>query len=96
MRRNRFLLASLALSAAFGAFAQVTPTEGEVIKVDPATRRITLKHGEIRSLDMPPMKMLYQVRDPALLDKVKPGDKVKFTADKIQGAYTITSLEVLP
>ncbi len=96
MRLPRFPLASLLLVAALGAFAQTPPTEGEVLKVDAGARRITLKHGEIRNLDLPPMKMLFQVRDPAMLERVKPGDKVRFTADKIQGAYTITSLELLP
>lgn len=95
MRLHHFVPAVLALTLAFGAGAQGTPTDGEVLRVDPATQRITLKHGEIRSLDMPPMRMLYQVRDPAMLDKLRPGDKVRFTADKINGAYTVTSIEVV-
>ena len=68
-------------------------TEGEVRKVDKAARKITLKHGEIKNLDMPPMTMVFQVRDAALLDKVQPGDRVRFTADKIDGAYVVLSLE---
>lgn len=69
--------------------------EGEVRRVDRETRKITLRHGEIRQLDMPPMTMVFQVKDPALLDKVKPGDKVKFRAEKIGSAYAITEIEAV-
>ncbi|MDO9479010.1 MAG: copper-binding protein, partial [Hydrogenophaga sp.] len=47
----------------------------------------------IKNLDMPPMSMVFQVKDKALLDKVKTGDKVGFTADKVNGAYTVMSIE---
>jgi len=91
----RTLIAGLALagSAAF-AHAQAPTTEGEVRKVDTAQRKITLKHGEIKNLDMPPMSMAFAVKDPALLGKVKVGDKVRFAADKIDGTYTVTAIEV--
>lgn len=69
-------------------------TEGEVRKIDKEAKKITLKHGEIKNLDMPAMSMVFSVRDPALLGKVKPGDKVRFTAEKIGGTYTVTSLDV--
>lgn len=68
-------------------------TEAEVRKVDKAAKKITLKHGAIKNLDMTPMTMVFQVRDAALLDKVKAGDQVRFTADKINGAYVVLSLE---
>lgn len=67
--------------------------DGEVRKVDQETKKITLRHGPIPNLDMPPMSMVFQVRDPALLDKVKTGDKVRFSAEKIGGAYTVTRIE---
>lgn len=70
-----------------------TKTEAEVRKVDVSAGKITLKHGEIKNLDMPPMSMVFQVKDPALLSQVKAGDKVLFTADKINGAYTVLTLE---
>lgn len=90
-----YALAGLALALAVGAAAQGTPTEGEVLKVDATTRRISLRHAEIRNLDLPPMKMQFQVRDPALLERVKPGDKVRFTAEKVNGIYTLTTIEVV-
>lgn len=68
-------------------------TDGEVRKVDPETKKITIRHGAIENLGMPPMTMVFQVKDPALLDKVKAGDKVKFTAEKTGGAYTVTQIE---
>jgi Cu/Ag efflux protein CusF len=74
--------------------AQATAlTDGEVRKVDKETRKITLKHGPIQNLDMPAMTMVFQVKDPAMLDQVKAGDKIKFQAEKIGGAYTVTRIE---
>ena len=68
-------------------------TDGEVRKVDMDTKKITLKHGEIKNLGMPGMTMVFQVKDPAMLDKVKVGDKVRFTAEKAGGAIVLTSIE---
>jgi|LNFM01.1.fsa_nt_gb Cu/Ag efflux protein CusF len=80
-----------------GTAAEAPPmAEGEVRKVDTAAGKISLKHGEIKNLDMPPMTMVFQVSDPALLGKVKAGDKVRFTAVQVNGAYTVTSIEAAP
>jgi Cu(I)/Ag(I) efflux system protein CusF len=68
--------------------------DAEVRKVDKDARKITLRHGEIKKLDMPAMTMVFQVKDPTLLDKVKAGDKVKFKAEATGGAFTITELEL--
>ena len=91
MRRSLGTAAALLASAL--AFAQGAPTQGEVRKIDKAGGKITLKHGEIRHLDLPAMNMTFRVRDPALLERLQVGDKVAFTADRIDGAYTITSLQ---
>jgi Cu/Ag efflux protein CusF len=69
-------------------------TDGEVRKVDKDAKKITLKHGEIKNLDMPPMTMVFQVKDAALLDKVKAGDKVKFKAEKAGSGIAVTAIEV--
>ena len=69
-------------------------TDGEVRKVDKEAKKITLKHGEIKNLEMPGMTMVFQVKDPAMLDAVKPGDKVKFKAEKAGGAVVVTEIEV--
>ncbi len=68
-------------------------TEGEVRKIDKEAKKITLKHGDIKDLDMPGMTMVFQVKDAALLDKVKAGDKVLFTAEKADGAIIVTAIE---
>lgn len=68
--------------------------DGEVRKIDKDTGRITLRHGEIRHLDMPGMTMVFQVREPALLDKLKVGDKVRFRAEKAGSGYAVTAIEM--
>ncbi len=88
------LLAAALLST--GALAQAALAEAEVRKVDKPAGKITLKHGEIRNLDMPPMTMVFGVKDKALLDVAKTGDKVKFSAEKVGGQYIVTAIEVAP
>lgn len=68
-------------------------TDGEIKKINKDTGKITIKHGEIKNLDMPAMTMVFKVKDPATLDQLKAGDKIKFTADKINGALTVTEFE---
>lgn len=68
--------------------------DGEIRKVDKDTKKLTIKHGEIKNLDMPGMTMLFQVKDPAMLDRVKPGDKVKFKAEKAGGGIVVTEIQV--
>jgi Cu/Ag efflux protein CusF len=71
-------------------------TAGEVRKVDKDAGKITLKHGDIKNLDMPAMTMVFQVRDPELLNKVKPGDRVRFYAESRDGAIVVTAMEATP
>ena len=67
-------------------------TEGEVRKVDTEQGKVTLKHGPIENLGMAPMTMIFRASDPAMLTKLKVGDKVKFKADRLNGAITITEI----
>ena len=69
-------------------------SDGEVRKVDKAGKKITLRHGPLKNLDMPPMTMVFQVNDAALLDNVKAGDKVRFAASNPDGKLTVTQIEV--
>jgi Cu/Ag efflux protein CusF len=78
-----------------GAASTAPMSEAVVRKVDPSAGKITLRHGPIANLDMPPMTMVFQVSEAALLGEVKAGDKVRFSAEKIGGAYTVTAIEVL-
>jgi Cu(I)/Ag(I) efflux system periplasmic protein CusF len=75
--------------------ASVDMTEGEIRKVDLENKKITIKHGEIKNLDMPGMSMVFQVKDPAMLDKVKTGDKVRFKAEKANGAIVVTDMQLV-
>ena len=68
-------------------------TDGEIRKVDMESKKITIKHGEIKNLDMPGMTMVFQVKDPAMLDKLKAGDKVRFKAEKAGGALVVTDIQ---
>jgi Cu(I)/Ag(I) efflux system protein CusF len=84
----------LAVLLVFSLAAQAEPADGEVRRVDKDAQKITIRHGPLPSLDMPqPMTMVYRVKDAALLDRVKAGDKVKFEAEKIGGAFTVTKIE---
>lgn len=103
------LLLTAAAAFSFGAHAQtatapvqlapsvtpVTPkTDAEVRKVDKEAGKLTLRHGRIENLDMPPMTMVFRVADPKMLEGVKQGDKVRFSADRVGGGYTVTSIEL--
>jgi Cu(I)/Ag(I) efflux system periplasmic protein CusF len=69
---------------------------GEVRKIDMAAQKITLKHGEIKNLDMPGMTMVFQIKNPALLANFKAGDKVRFAAEKSGGAIVVTEIQAAP
>ena len=69
--------------------------DGEIRKIDIDSKKITIKHGEIKNLDMPGMTMVFQVRDPAMLAAIKTGDKVRFKAEKSGGAIVVTELQAI-
>ena len=76
------------------ASAPATPmADGEIRKVDKDQKKLTIKHGELKTLEMPSMTMVFQVKDPAMLDQVKVGDKVRFNAERVDGAITVTAIE---
>jgi Cu/Ag efflux protein CusF len=69
--------------------------QGEVRKVDKEAGKVTIKHGPLANLDMPAMTMVFHVKDPAMLDQIKTGDKINFVADKIDGAYPVIRFETV-
>lgn len=75
------------------ATASLPMVNAEVRKVDLENKKVTLKHGEIKNLDMPGMNMVFQVKNAAMLENIKAGDKVMFTADKVDGAFMVMSME---
>ena len=88
---KRSTMAVVLALAATGALAQLA--EGEIRKVDKDAQKLTIKHGEIKSIDMPPMTMVFKVKNAQMLEAVKPGDKVKFEAQKEGGQYVVTTIE---
>jgi Cu/Ag efflux protein CusF len=96
MRRTHHFAAALVavLSLSGAASAQGTPTvTGTVEKVDPAQSKITIDHGPIPNLNMDAMTMVFRAQDPTLLKNVKVGDKVQFTADRVNGQISVTSIQ---
>ncbi len=75
------------------AMPAIEMAEAEVRKIDLDAKKITLKHGPIKNLDMPSMTMVFQVRDTALFSNLAVGDKIMFTAEQLQGAMVMTSAE---
>jgi len=69
------------------------PVPGEVKKVDKEAGKLTIKHAELKNLGMPAMTMVFQVKDKAMLDRVKVGDQVDFIAEQVEGKLTVTQLE---
>ena len=68
--------------------------DGEIRKIDRDNKKMTIKHGDIKSLDMPSMTMVFQIRDTNLLEAFKAGDKVKFVAEKLDGAFVVTGMQL--
>jgi|OpeIllAssembly_1097287.scaffolds.fasta_scaffold265065_2 Cu/Ag efflux protein CusF len=86
-------LAIAALVVPFSIHAADELSEATVKKVDPAAGTVTLAHGPIANLGMPPMTMMFKAKDKAMLKKVKAGDKVRFRAEETGGAYTVVRIE---
>jgi len=88
--------AALLLSTLLASLAQAQTTDAEVRKIDRAQGKITLRHGEIKNLDMPAMTMVFRVADLKLLDGLAEGSQVKFDAEKVNGQYTVVRLVLQP
>jgi len=92
------LLFALVVTAAVSVlphtvYAQADMVDGQVTKIDAPAGKITLRHGPIKNLDMDAMTMVLRVQDPAMVKQVKVGDKVKFTAERVDGQITITKMQ---
>jgi Cu(I)/Ag(I) efflux system periplasmic protein CusF len=71
-------------------------TEGEIRKVDRDAKKLTIKHGEIKNLDMPPMTMVFQLKHSDMLDKLKAGDKIRFAVEKTVSGLVVTEIQPAP
>lgn len=85
------LAAALFLAGASQALAQ--SAQGTVKRIDAGAGKITVDHGPIKNLNMDSMTMVFRVKDPAMLKQVKAGDKIRFDADRINGAITIINMK---
>ncbi|MCW5649082.1 MAG: copper-binding protein [Ramlibacter sp.] len=86
------LLIALASTLAVAQTAK-DMADAEVRKIDKDNGKLTLRHGPIKNLDMPGMTMVFRVKDPALLDSLAVGDKIRFHAEQERGAITVTEVE---
>ena len=95
MRKSMIMLAAAVGLAAGATVAYAQMVDGEVTKVDESAGKITIKHGPMPKFDMAEggMTMVFRVNDPAILKQVKPGDKIKFEADKVNGQFTVMKVE---
>jgi Cu/Ag efflux protein CusF len=90
IKSTRF--AALTLATLLGAGSALA-ADGEVRKIDQAQAKVTIAHGEIKNLDMPPMTMVYRAKPASLLDGLAVGDRVEFSADKVDGQYVVTAIK---
>ncbi len=92
---RHFALSLLFAAGLAGAALAQAPAEGEgeIRKIDRDASKVTIKHGPIAAIDMPPMTMVFRVKDPALFDKIREGQSVRFSVVKEGGAMVITSAE---
>ena len=99
MRRRQFLAAACLALAAMPAAAQqaqperFAPNEGRVLEVDARAGEVTIRHGYLPELAMDPMSMVFIVADPALLERVRKGDRVKFKPGLVNGRFAVLSIE---
>ena len=76
-----------------GVAAMPALTDGEVKKIDKDAGKITIKHGEIKHMEMPGMTMVFVVKDKALLDTVSVGAKIRFMAANENGRMVVTDIQ---
>jgi Cu/Ag efflux protein CusF len=93
--RRTILMLTIALSVALVSYSRAQSlTSGLVTKIDPSAGKITIKHGPMKKFDMDEgMTMVYTARDPALLQAIKAGDKVKFDAENVNGQFVVTKIQ---
>ena len=96
MHRFHSFGAAVMLVATATAQAQAPTAAGEVVKIDKAGLRLTLKHGGLKHLDMPAMTIAFRVRDAQLLSDLQVGDRVRFVAERVDGQFTVTQIFKAP
>lgn len=72
---------------------EVEAVPAEVRRVNTRANTLSLRHEAIPHLDMPPMTMTFRVSDPQILENLSPGDQIRVHIEKVDGEYTIISIE---
>jgi Cu/Ag efflux protein CusF len=102
------LLAVALVVGQVSAWAQTSPSDhaahhandlenGELRRIDKEQNKVTLRHGELKSVEMPPMTMAFPVSNPQQLDALKVGDRVLFKViKKPDGALVVTDIKPAP
>jgi len=93
---GKLIMAAAAFVLSLGMVAPVFADDmvsGEVTKVDESAGKLTIKHGPIKKFDIDAMTMVFRAGDPAMLKTVKPGDKIQFEPDKVNGQMTVVKLQ---
>jgi Cu(I)/Ag(I) efflux system protein CusF len=96
MRLNKLFIHCALTLAALGLSANTLAqamAEGVVRRIDLENNKITIRHGEIKPLDMPPMTMVFVAKQPALLKSLAPGDTVEFEAFEANGQYSVGKIQ---
>ena len=93
IRRTAAAFAALICATSVWAQAVSGLAQGEIRKIDKTASKITIKHGNIPSIDMPPMTMVFAVKDPSLLESVQPGDKIRFDVTQEGGKLIVSRIE---
>jgi Cu(I)/Ag(I) efflux system protein CusF len=87
-------LATLVLAVTSAGLADTHWVKGKVTKVDAAAQKLTIRHEALKKFDMEDgHTMVFRVKDPAMLKQVRPGDDIRFDADKIDGKFTVTEIK---
>jgi len=93
MRKSMIMFVATISVTALATVAVAQMVDGEITKVDEAAGKMTIKHGPLKKFDMDAMTMVFRAGDPAMLKQVKPGDKVRFEPDKVNGQFTVMKIE---
>lgn len=68
-------------------------SNGTVTKIDTKWNKITIDHGPLENLDMPAMKMAFELADAGMLEGLSEGIQISFLAERVNGKLTVTELQ---
>jgi Cu(I)/Ag(I) efflux system periplasmic protein CusF len=93
MKLTTLIASTVIAFATMGTAWAAEMVDGTIKKIDAAQNKITIKHAPLKALDMPSMTMVFAAGEGVDLSKLKPGQKIKFAADRVNGRITLTAVE---